>query len=214
MAVGHGRTRRTPHPGRSQAAYVGLRRRATAVAVRYRLSWRPSHAAPADKSVVCQPRRTPDVAGEEVSGDARPLGTRGVLRMWLPHYVHRLGICIFELPSRPHGAKVRRVSERAPVKPRMGWTELVRRGTRASPQKYQPLNSVRSDDWQHPRRTGTSSNRSLPTTGTGLSASILGTITATMIALCTRCLPAGTLQRWAISNTGVCSAGRARIRSS
>jgi hypothetical protein len=46
-----------PHPGRSQAGYVGLRRRATAVAVLHRLSC----AAPADKSAVCQPSGHPSM---------------------------------------------------------------------------------------------------------------------------------------------------------
>jgi len=57
VAVGPGRTRRMPHPGRSQAGYVGLRRRATAVAVLHRLSC----AAPADTSAVCQPSGHPSM---------------------------------------------------------------------------------------------------------------------------------------------------------
>ena len=63
---------------------------------------------------------------------------------------------------------------------------------------------------QNPLGTGTSSNRSLPSTGTGLNVSILATIRATMMTSWTRCSGAGIPTRWAISNTAVSIVGKGK----
>src|SRR5712691_10746719 len=52
----------------------------------------------------------------------------------------------FRVPGSPHSSRVSEVDEGAPVNVDEGWTERVKCGKNASPQKLQYPNSVRPDD--------------------------------------------------------------------
>src|SRR3989441_8412783 len=52
----------------------------------------------------------------------------------------------FRVPGSPHSSRVSEVDEGAPVNVDEGWTERVKCGKNAAPQKLQYPNSVRPDD--------------------------------------------------------------------
>src|SRR5712692_11351964 len=64
---------------------------------------------------------------------------------------------------------------------------------------------------QNPLPVGTSSNRSLPSTGMGLKESVLATIRPTMMISSTRCSDVVIRTQWATSNTDVSIVVKANI---